>query len=55
MSWNYGKGHEAELELMLMRIKDAGKGRKYDCLIGLSGGLDSSFLLHMVVKEWRLS
>lgn len=26
------------------RIKAAGAGRKYDCLIGLSGGVDSSYL-----------
>lgn len=26
------------------RIKNDGKGKKYDCIIGLSGGLDSSYL-----------
>lgn len=35
-------------------IKESGKGKEYDCLIGLSGGLDSTFLLHMAVKEWGL-
>lgn len=31
-------------------IKDAGYGQKYDCLIGLSGGVDSSYLLHKAVE-----
>lgn len=52
--WNYGKGHEAELQQILNDIKARGKGGKYDCLIGLSGGYDSSYLLHMAVKEWGL-
>lgn len=52
--WNYGKGHEAELNKILAEIKAAGKDKKYDCLIGLSGGLDSSYLLHLAVKEWGL-
>ena len=27
------------------------KGKQYDCLIGLSGGVDSSYLLHKVVEK----
>lgn len=52
--WNYGKGHEEELTQILKAIKESGKGKDYDCLIGLSGGLDSTYLLHMAVKEWGL-
>lgn len=52
--WNYGNGHEEELAEILNEIKRVGKGKKYDCLIGLSGGLDSSYLLHLAVKEWGL-
>ena len=29
-------------------------GQKYDCIIGLSGGIDSSYLAHLCVKEWGL-
>lgn len=32
------------------QIKKDGKGRSYDCLIGLSGGVDSSTVLHHAVK-----
>lgn len=52
--WNHGKGHEAKLEALLEDIRRKGKGKKYDCILGLSGGLDSSYMLHLAVKEWGL-
>ena len=52
--WNHGKGHEKELEVLIAAIKESGKGNKYDCILGLSGGLDSSYMLHLAVKEWGL-
>lgn len=52
--WNYGKGHEKELEDMLKKVKQKGQGKRYDCLFGLSGGLDSCYLLHLAVKNWGL-
>jgi N-acetyl sugar amidotransferase len=51
--------HIAQKELELSRemkpqlgemIKKMRRGRKYDCLIGLSGGMDSSMALHHAVK-----
>lgn len=30
------------------------KNQKYDCIIGISGGLDSSFLLYLMVKKYKL-
>ena len=52
--WNHGKGHEKELQNLIQAIKDSGKGKEYDCILGLSGGLDSSYMLHLAVKEWGL-
>ena len=52
--WNYGKGHEEELKRLIADIKRKGKGKDYDCLLGLSGGLDSSYMLHLEVREWGL-
>lgn len=34
-------------------IKQAGQGQDYDCLLGLSGGVDSSYMAHLA-KEWGL-
>lgn len=52
--WNYGRGHEKECKTLIRQIKNSGKGKKYDCILGLSGGLDSSYMLHLAVKEWGL-
>jgi len=52
--WNHGYGHEAELNKLLSDIKKSGAGKKYDCILGLSGGLDSSYLLHLAVAKWGL-
>lgn len=35
-------------------IRQAGKNKEYDCLIGISGGVDSTYLAYMVVKEFGL-
>ena len=44
---------EKKLWNILERIKEAGKGKKYDCIIGISGGLDSSYLAYKV-SQWGL-
>jgi N-acetyl sugar amidotransferase len=33
------------------KIKKDGKGKRYDCIIGVSGGIDSSYVLHLAIKE----
>jgi hypothetical protein len=38
---------------IIEQIKDAGKGKKYDCVVGVSGGTDSSFMIIKAV-EWGL-
>lgn len=53
-AWNHGKGHERELHELIYAIKKSGLGKEYDCILGLSGGLDSSYMLHLAVKEWGL-
>ena len=53
-SWKHGKGHETELQELIAKIKKSGEGKKYDCILGLSGGLDSTYMLHLAVKEWGL-
>jgi len=36
------------------KIRATGKDQEFDCLLGLSGGLDSSYLLHVAVSEYGL-
>ena len=52
--WNKGIGKEEELNAIVKKIKIEGKGKKYDCILGLSGGFDSSYMLHFAVKELGL-
>ena len=35
-----------KLDELLNEVKNEGKGKKYDCVMGISGGLDSSYLLY---------
>ena len=42
------------LESTVSKIKEDGKNRDFDCLLGMSGGVDSSYLLHLAVKELGL-
>jgi N-acetyl sugar amidotransferase len=49
-----GKKGELILKKMFNKMKKAGRNKKYDCIIGLSGGRDSTYLLYKAVKEWEL-
>jgi len=40
--------------LMVKELKKAGKNKDYDCIIGLSGGVDSSYVAWYVTKILRL-
>jgi N-acetyl sugar amidotransferase len=53
-NWDTGEKGRAVLEAMGREIRAAGKGKDFDCLLGLSGGLDSSYMLHYAVKEMGL-
>lgn len=48
-----GADGESELKALLKRVKESGKNKKYDCIIGLSGGVDSSYLA-LKVSQWGL-
>lgn len=41
---------EKELKKNIQLIKENGIGKKYDCVIGLSGGVDSSYVAYLVLK-----
>lgn len=49
-----GVAGKAKLREIAEQIKKDGKNKPYDCVIGLSGGCDSSYLLHYAVKELGL-
>ncbi len=52
-SWNHGKNKEQELKSIIQGIKSKASD-DFDCILGLSGGIDSSYLLHLVVTKFNL-
>lgn len=48
-----GEDGQRKLEEMLAILKEEGKNKKYDCIMGISGGLDSSYLAYLGYK-WGL-
>ena len=40
-----------QLETILANIKLKGKGKKYDCLMGISGGVDSCYAVYLAVQN----
>jgi tRNA(Ile)-lysidine synthase TilS/MesJ len=42
------------LEQRFDAIRKSGKGKKYDCVVGISGGRDSTYLLYLTVRKWNL-
>lgn len=47
------RGHK-ELEKIIDKIKEEGKGKDFDCLMGMSGGIDSSYLLYIMKEKYGL-
>lgn len=39
-----------EFNILVEKIKNSGKGRHYDCIVGVSGGTDSIYTLYMAKK-----
>lgn len=46
-----GEKGSAEWEIWLQKIKKEGRGKRYDCIVGVSGGTDSCYLLHLAKKD----
>lgn len=49
-NWHPDEIGAKALKEIVDKIKEDGKGKKYDCIIGLSGGVDSSYLAYYAVK-----
>ena len=54
---DFGTGLElgiSKFEHLVQKMKKHGRNRKYDCILGVSGGTDSSFLVHLLTREFDL-
>lgn len=45
---------ERILAKLVEELKEKNKGKKYDCLMGISGGLDSCYLAYLGATKWGL-
>jgi len=50
----FPEGAEDKLAAIVETVRAEGKGKPYDLMIGLSGGADSSYLLYLTVRKWKL-
>ncbi len=53
-NWHTDERGEKELGAIINKIKAEGKGKDYDCILGISGGVDSSYMLHLAINEFGL-
>lgn len=53
-NWHTGERGRKELQGIVVKIKKEGEGKEFDCILGMSGGVDSSYLLHLAVTELGL-
>jgi len=49
-----GEKGQKDWESIVDKIKKDGEGKRYDCIIGVSGGTDSSYLLHIAKNIYGL-
>lgn len=53
-NWHTDAVGERMFQEIAEKIKIEGKGKPFDCILGMSGGLDSSYLLHLAVVKFGL-
>jgi N-acetyl sugar amidotransferase len=53
-NWHTDERGNKELTVIINKIKKEGKGKDFDCLMGMSGGIDSSYLLYVMKEKYGL-
>ena len=52
--WDVSSESEKKLSILVDSIKKQGKGKDFDCIMGMSGGIDSSYLLYIMKEKFQL-
>lgn len=52
--WHPDERGEKEIQRQVDGIKRVGRGRDHDCLLGISGGIDSSYLAYLAKEKFGL-
>ena len=53
-NWDTSEKGEKKLIKLLEQIKKEGKNKDFDCIMGMSGGIDSSYLLYVMKEKYNL-
>lgn len=53
-NWHTDRKGWQSLQKIVKKIKKEGKGKDFDCILGVSGGIDSSYLLYIAKKKLGL-
>jgi N-acetyl sugar amidotransferase len=53
-NWHTDEQGWHELQSLVEKIKKAGEGKDFDCIIGMSGGIDSSYLTYIAKEQLGL-
>ena len=53
-NWHTDDRGDKALTDIVKKIKRQGKGKDFDCLMGMSGGIDSSYLLYIMKEKYGL-
>ena len=53
-NWHTDERGEQRLKAFANKIRKEGMGKKFDCILGVSGGLDSSYLTYMIREKLEL-
>ena len=52
--WKTDKTGHNQLVQLIDKIKISGKNKEFDCIMGMSGGIDSSYLLYIMKEKYNL-
>src|SRR5437879_5198735 len=53
-NWHTDETGRQALEKIVSKIKKAGAGKDFDCIIGMSGGIDSSYTVYIAKEKFGL-
>ena len=53
-NWHTDERGNLALRKIVEKLKKEGRGKDFDCIMGMSGGIDSSYLLYVMVEKYGL-
>jgi N-acetyl sugar amidotransferase len=54
LNWHVDQSGAIQLKRLVESIRSAGRGKDFDCIIGMSGGIDSSYLTYIAKEKMGL-